>query len=216
MGKLRVLIADDHPVTIAGIRAALQKDRDVEITGEATSGTQVLPLIAHAQPDVALIDPNLTGMDGLACLARIREKYPSVKVVFFAASDEPTQIAQVLEGGACAYLLKAIDPDDLGPVLRQAVAGAFFRIGPRANGQPSPHSNDDAVLTNREREILGSVANGLSNRAVAGELWLSDQTVKFHLHNIYRKLGVRNRTEATRYAFEHGLVEKTPVDLPAT
>jgi DNA-binding NarL/FixJ family response regulator len=208
MAKLRVLLADDHPLMIAAIRGALEGEKDFEIVGEATSGSQVMPLVSSARPDVVLIDLRLPEVDGLTCLERIREKHPSVKVVFFSAIDEHEQIAAALARGACAYLVKRIDPGDLAAVVRQAVAGSFFCAAAPYSAAARPN-RDEAGLSEREAEILGGVARGLSNRAIAKELWLSDQTVKFHLHNIYRKLEVANRTEAARYAFDHGLPEAT-------
>jgi len=204
VSKLRVLLADDHPLMIAAVRGALESEKDFEIVGEATSGSQVIPLVASARPDVVLIDLRLPEVDGLTCLERICDKHPSVKVVFFSAVDDRDEIAAALGRGACAYLVKSIDPGDLAAVVRQAVAGSFF-CAAGLTESPAPVVEDDAGLSERETEILCGVARGLSNRAIAQELWLSDQTVKFHLHNIYRKLDVANRTEAARYAFDHGL-----------
>jgi two-component system nitrate/nitrite response regulator NarL len=204
VSKLRVLLADDHPLMIAAVRSALEGEKDFEIVGEAMSGSQVMPLVSSARPDVVLIDLRLPDVDGLTCLERICAKHPSVKVVFFSAVDDRAEIAAALGRGACAYLVKSIDPGDLAAVVRQAVAGSFFCAAGPAD-PPAPVVHDDAGLSGRETEILCGVARGLSNRAIAQELWLSDQTVKFHLHNIYRKLEVANRTEAARYAFDHGL-----------
>jgi DNA-binding NarL/FixJ family response regulator len=201
-----VLVADDHPLMIAAVRGALESEKDFEIVGEATSGAQVMPLVSSARPDVVLIDLRLPEVDGLTCLERIRKKHPTVKVVFFSAVDEHSQIADVLARGACAYLVKSIDPGDLAAVVRQAVAGSFFCATGLIRA-PAPVVDNDAGLSQRETEILCGVVRGLSNRAIAQELWLSDQTVKFHLHNIYRKLEVANRTEAARYAFDHGLAQ---------
>jgi DNA-binding NarL/FixJ family response regulator len=206
VSKLRVLLADDHPLMIAAVRGALESEKDFEIVGEATSGSQVMPLVSSARPDVVLIDMRLPEVDGLTCLERICDKHPSVKVVFFSAVDDREEIAAALGRGACAYLIKSIDPGDLAAVVRQAVAGSFFCGGGQAEA-PAPVVHDDAGLSEREMEILCGVARGLSNRAIAQELWLSDQTVKFHLHNVYRKLEVANRTEAARYAFDHGLAQ---------
>jgi DNA-binding NarL/FixJ family response regulator len=206
VSKLRVLLADDHPLMIAAVRSALEAAKDFEIVGEATSGSQVMPLVSSARPDVVLIDLRLPEVDGLTCLEHIRAKHPTVRVVFFSAVDELPQIARALAGGACAYLVKNIDPGDLAAVLRQAVAGSFFCTA-GLDSPAAPPGDSDAGLSERETEILAGVARGLSNRAIAQELWLSDQTVKFHLHNIYRKLEVGNRTEAARYAFDHGLAE---------
>jgi DNA-binding NarL/FixJ family response regulator len=198
-----VLLADDHPLMIAAVRGALEDEKDFEIVGEATSGAQVMPLVSSSRPDVVLIDLRLPEVDGLTCLERIRAKHPTVKVVFFSAVDDSSQIADALARGACAYLVKSIDPGDLAAVVRQAVAGSFFCAAGLVQA-PVLHDHD-AGLSDREKEILCAVARGLSNRAIAKELWLSDQTVKFHLHNIYRKLDVANRTEAAKYAFDHGL-----------
>jgi DNA-binding NarL/FixJ family response regulator len=206
VGKLRVLLADDHPLMIAAVRSALEGEKDFEIVGEAMSGSQVLPLVSSSRPDVVLIDMRLPEMDGITCLERIRERHRNVKVVFFSAVDEHDQIARALASGACAYLLKNIDPGDLAAVVRQAVAGSFFCVG-ELESPAEGSSHTDLGLSERETEILSGVARGLSNRAIAKELWLSDQTVKFHLHNVYRKLDVANRTEAARYAFDHGLAQ---------
>jgi len=206
VSKLRVLLADDHPLMIAAVRTALETEPDFEITGEATSGSQVLPLIARALPDVVLMDFRLPEIDGLTCLTRISERHPNVKVVFFSAVDEPAEISCALEAGACAYIVKSIDPSDLAAVIRQAVAGSFYCIG-GLDRAAAPSDHNGSGLSDRETEILAGVARGLSNRAIANELWLSDQTVKFHLSNIYRKLDVGNRTEAARYAFDHGLAQ---------
>jgi DNA-binding NarL/FixJ family response regulator len=208
VAKLRVLLADDHPLMIAAVRSALESEKDFEVVGEATSGSQVMPLVSSARPDVVLIDLRLPEIDGLTCLERISAKHPTVRVVLFSGVDDRAQIAVALERGACAYLVKSIHPGDLAAVIRQAVAGSFF-CAAGLDTVAARSEAHDAGLSGREAEILCSVARGLSNRAIAKELWLSDQTVKFHLHNIYRKLNVANRTEAAKYAFDHGLHEAT-------
>jgi DNA-binding NarL/FixJ family response regulator len=208
VAKLRVLLADDHPLMIAAVRSALESEKDFEVVGEATSGSQVMPLVSSARPDVVLIDLRLPEIDGLTCLERISAKHPTVRVLLFSGVDDRAQIAVALERGACAYLVKSIHPGDLAAVIRQAVAGSFF-CAAGLDTVAARSEAHDAGLSGREAEILCSVARGLSNRAIAKELWLSDQTVKFHLHNIYRKLNVANRTEAAKYAFDHGLHEAT-------
>jgi DNA-binding NarL/FixJ family response regulator len=204
--KLRVLLVDDHPLVLSGIRGALTSEKDIEIVGEATSGAQVLPLVSHTSPDLVLLDLRLPELDGLACLERLRERHPQIKVVILSVSKDQAEVSRAFELGACAYIVKSIDTGDLGAAIRQTVSGAFFCLG--TNGEASNgKSRDQSGLSEREVEILGAAARGLSNRAIAKELWLSDQTVKFHLHNVYRKLGVNNRTEAAQYAFEHGFAE---------
>jgi two-component system, NarL family, nitrate/nitrite response regulator NarL len=201
---------------VKGIREALSGEPDIEIVGEATSGAQVLPLVARTSPDLLLLDLRMPELGGLEVLELMRQAHPDVKVAILSVHNDPAQIAGAFERGVCAYILKSIDWADLGAAIRQAVSGTFISLGPPAVEVAAAEANDNgAGLSSREVEILQGVARGLSNRAIASELWLSDQTVKFHLHNVYRKLGVSNRTEAARYAFEHGLAETSPDASPA-
>jgi DNA-binding NarL/FixJ family response regulator len=202
---MRVVIADDHRLVLDGIRRALEADGDFEIVGETQTGTQVLPLVARTSPDLVLLDVRMPHMDGLACLDEIRRRHPDVKVVMLSASSSSELVEAALRRGAAAYIVKTVDPDDLPATLRQALEGNVHttvgvdtgeRAGAKALG-----------LTERELTILGALARGLSNDEIAKEFWVAPQTVKFHLTNIYRKLGVKNRTEATRLAYQHGLVE---------
>ena len=206
MAALRVLVADDQPLIRTGIRGALAGVDDLQVVGEASSQAQVLPLIARTTPDVVLLDLQMPDGEGLLSLHHIREAHPDVKVIVLSDTREPVDIVSVLEAGACGYMLKSIDPFDLAAAIRQAVNGTFYSLG----GIPfraSITAGSAAELSTREIEVLQRVAVGLSNRAIAKELWLSDQTVKFHLRKIYRKLGVTNRTEAALYAFQRGLPE---------
>lgn len=203
---MRVLIADDHPLIIKGIREALAAERDIEIVGEASTGAQVLPLVARASPDVVLLDIRFPDGDGFSILERIIEEHPQVKVAMLSVVNDPSKVSEALERGACAFIVKSIDASDLAAALRQAMSGTFYCVG-NLRLDDATRAESEAGLSGREVEVLQGVARGLSNRAIASELWLSDQTVKFHLHNVYRKLGVSNRTEAAKFAFDHGLVE---------
>jgi NarL family two-component system response regulator LiaR len=208
---MRVLIADDHPLILAGIKRALEEDDQFEVVAEARVGSQVLPLVSQTNPDLALLDLRMPEMDGLTCLDRIRQQHPKVKVVILSVSTDPEVVQTVLNHGAAAYIVKSVNPIDLASALRQALDGTVFS----AVGLPEKRAQDDAVkaagLTERETAILKALASGLSNKAIAKELWVAEQTVKFHLTNIYRKLDVANRTEAARYAYEHGLIENPQV-----
>jgi DNA-binding NarL/FixJ family response regulator len=204
---MRVLIADDHPLILAGIKHALEEADGFDVVAETNTGSQVLPLVSQTKPDLALLDMRMPGMDGLTCLDRIRARHPEVKVVILSVSTDPDVIQDVLNRGASAYIVKSVNPVDVPSALRQALEGSVFN----AIGLPEKQVADDAAkaagLTERETSILKALARGLSNDAIGKELWVAEQTVKFHLTNIYRKLGVSNRTEATRYAYEHGLVD---------
>ena len=206
---MRVLLADDHRLIIEGVRRALEEAGDFEIVGECSSGTQVLPMVGRTNPDVVLLDLRMPGADGLSCLTRIRSEHPEVKVVILSSTTDEQVIANVLKKGASAYVVKSVNPVDLPSVLRQAVEGTVFTaVGlPEAGDAPARA----AGLTERETAILSALARGLSNEAIGKELWIAEQTVKFHLTKIYRKLGVSNRTEAARLAYQNGLVE-SPLD----
>ncbi len=209
---MRVLIADDHPLILAGIKRALEEDDQFEVVAEARIGSQVLPLVSQTQPDLALLDLRMPEMDGLTCLDRIRKEHPKVKVVILSVSTDPEVVQTVLNHGAAAYVVKSVNPIDLSSALRQALEGTVFS----AVGLPEKTAQQDAVkaagLTDRETTILKALARGLSNEAIGKELWVAQQTVKFHLTNIYRKLDVKNRTEAARYAYEHGLIDSPQGD----
>jgi DNA-binding NarL/FixJ family response regulator len=209
---MRVLIADDHPLILAGIKRALEEDDQFEVVAEARVGSQVLPLVSQTQPDLALLDLRMPEMDGLTCLDRIRKEHPKVKVVILSVSTDPEVVQTVLNHGAAAYIVKSVNPIDLSSALRQALEGTVFS----AVGLPEKTAQEDAVkaagLTDRETTILKALARGLSNEAIGKELWVAQQTVKFHLTNIYRKLDVKNRTEAARYAYEHGLIDSPQSD----
>ena len=209
---MRVLIADDHPLILAGIKRALEEDDQFEVVAEARVGSQVLPLVSQTKPDLALLDLRMPEMDGLTCLDRIRKQHPKVKVVILSVSTDPEVVQTVLNHGAAAYVVKSVNPIDLSSALRQALEGTVFS----AVGLPEKTAQEDAVkaagLTERETTILKALARGLSNEAIGKELWVAQQTVKFHLTNIYRKLDVKNRTEAARYAYEHGLIDSPQGD----
>jgi DNA-binding NarL/FixJ family response regulator len=203
---MKVLIADDHKLMVEGIRRALEPAEDIEIVGEASSGSQVLPLVRRMSPDVVLLDMRMPHMDGLACLDQIRKNCPKVKVIVLSVYSDPEHIQAAFNHGASGYIVKSVNPLDLPSAIRQAVDGTVFH----ALGLPEADeasAGKAAGLTERELAILRAVARGLSNQAIGKELWVTEQTVKFHLTNIYRKLHLANRTEAARYAYQHGLVE---------
>jgi DNA-binding NarL/FixJ family response regulator len=205
---LSIVLADDHRMTVDGVRSALEHADDIEIVGAAYSGEDVLPLVRDTKPDVVLLDLHMPKVDGLACLDMIRKNHPQVKVVVFSATTTPEEIEAALRRGATAYILKTVNPLDLAAVLRQAVKETVYCAPPRA--LVVKLAADHTELTDRERMILGAVMRGLPNKAISKELWVTEQTVKFHLSNIYRKLGVRNRTAAARFAQEHRLVDPSP------
>jgi DNA-binding NarL/FixJ family response regulator len=202
--KIRVLIADDHPLILAGVRRALDDADEFEVVAEAQAGSQVLPLVGREKPDLVLLDIRMPQLDGLACLDLIRKRHPEIRVVVLSAYMDRDRIEAALRRGATAYIVKGVNPLDLASALRQAVQGTVFNVlGAPEDGEVA----GEAGLTKREVEMLKAVARGLSNHAIGKEMWVTEQTVKFHLRNIYRKLGVTSRTEAARFAYDHGLAE---------
>ena len=189
------------------IRRSLEEVDGFEVVAEASNGSDVLPLIRSTTPDVVLIDLRMPKMDGLTCLEQIRKKHPDVKVIILSASTDEELINAALTRGASAYIVKSVNPVDLPAVVRQASEGAVFS----AVGLPQDGDQNVAKsmgLTERELTILRAIADGMSNDGIAKKFWIAEQTVKFHLTNIYRKLQVANRTEAARFAYSHGLVQQ--------
>jgi DNA-binding NarL/FixJ family response regulator len=203
--RVRLVLADDHRLFLEGVRASLEDAEDIEVVGEADSGSKLLSLVAHSRPDLVLMDFSMPQLDGLACLDTIHSRHPEVKVAILSAFREPDVIQAALRRGACAYIVKTINPDDLASVIRQVINGTVYQALDLAEPEQSG-SVREVGLTERELAILQALARGLSNEAIAKELWIARQTVKFHVRNVYRKLGVSNRTEAARYAYQHGLV----------
>jgi len=198
-------VVDDHQLMLDAIRLTLEQSEDIELVGEALTGSEALPLIGRTHPDLVLLDIRMPQMDGLTCLGKIRERHPKIKVVILSGIDEPEQIQTALKHGASAFVVKHVDPRDLASALRQAMAGTVFQM--LGSGESSEENAAKAAgVTESEMRVLTALARGLSNKQIAAELFITEQTVKFHLTNIYRKLHVANRTEATRYAYQHGIV----------
>jgi NarL family two-component system response regulator LiaR len=205
--RLKVMLADDHQLILDGVRHALEEAGDeFEVVGEATKGSQVLPLVKRTAPDVVILDLRMPEVDGLVCLDQIKRRHPETKVIVLSVSADRSLIDNVLRRGASAYIVKSVNPVDIPAVIRQAVEETVYT----AIGIPEDPSSNAAKavgLTERELAILTALARGMSNAAIAKQLWVAQQTVKFHLTNIYRKLGVANRTEAARFAYQQGLIE---------
>lgn len=197
---MKILITNDRPLLIAGAREVLARDGDFEIVGVAAHGAELMELIAARHPDVILLDLGTPGLEGLAGVDRIRSAYPSVAIVVLSDVTDPVEIRAAVRHGASGVVLTTIDPRDLGTAIRNAVQHtAFHTIAPPTLENESGQTLE---LSPRELEVLEAVATGLSNREIAMKLWVSEPTVKFHLTNIYRKLRVTNRTQATRWLLD--------------
>lgn len=204
---IKVLIADDHPLMLAGIRRSLEPSDDIEIVGEAHSGPQLMQLAERRRPGVVLMDLRMPGVAGTECIEQLRDLYPDVKIVVLSASDDRPSIDAALAAGASAFIVKSVNSFDIAAVVRQASGGDVFHAPSSTRNAPAPPEDVRDLLTDRERSILVAVASGLTTPAISRDLWVSEHTIKFHLTNIYRKLGVTNRAGAVRYALEHGIAE---------
>jgi DNA-binding NarL/FixJ family response regulator len=205
---LKVLIADDHPLMIAGVRRALERSEDIEIAGEAHSGPELMALVERRRPQVVLTDLRMPGTDGADCIEQIRTTYPEVRVVVLSACEDRPSIDAALNAGASAFVVKSINATDIAAVVRQAASGSVFHATSAPSRKTDESGEESALpeLTEREQAILEAVACGKTTAVISRELWVSEHTVKFHLTNIYRKLGVANRAGAVRYALQNGLV----------
>jgi DNA-binding NarL/FixJ family response regulator len=206
MGRvLKVLLADDHPLILEGLRKSLENCEDIDVVGTAQLGGEVPPLVERRRPDVVVLDLRMPGLDGISCIKEIKRISPDIKAVILSACEDRDSIESAEKAGASAYVIKSVNSVDLPALLRQVAAGYTLFQATRETVDDSVDLTQQPSLTERERTILTSVAEGRTTKAMSSELWVSEHTIKFHLTNIYRKLGVANRSGAVRYAYEHGL-----------
>ncbi len=202
----QAVLLDEHPLWLDAVEALL-RGIEIEVAGKARDADAGIELVSKLQPSlfVAEIDTGVADSNGVTLVRRARAACSGVRTIVLSQRDDPEVISAALAAGATAYVVKTAHPDDLAAAVRQAFGqSVYFASGAVQDSRPIPPL--DVPLTTREREILALVAEGRSNAQLAKGLWVTEQTVKFHLSNIYRKLGVSNRTEASRWAQLHGLV----------
>ena len=213
------ILLDPHPLWLDALEGVLER-LDVRVALKSTSPAEVLERLEEIKPDliVAEVETPEGEVDGIECLQRAREQLPNLRGIIISSLAEPEYIDRALTAGASAYVLKTAHPEDFASAIRQAFSSSIFLAGPRgvpataATAPAAARANQKpADLTARELEILQLVAEGLSNSEMARRLWVTEQTVKFHLSNIYRKLDVANRTQASRWAQVNGLLSPTSV-----
>jgi NarL family two-component system response regulator LiaR len=206
---IRVLLVDDHTMVRKGLALFLKAFDDLELAGEAESGAAAIQLCGEIFPDVVLMDMVMPDMDGVSATRAICEQFPQIQVIALTSFKEGELVKNALAAGAIGYLLKDISADELARAIRAAHTGratlspeAAQALVQNANQPPSPGLD----LTDREREVLTLMVEGLNNTQIAGRLTVSRSTVKSHVSNILSKLGVASRTEAVTLALRHGLV----------
>lgn len=210
-----VLVVDDHRVVRAGLIALLQQSRRIKVVGEASTGKEAVEKVKTARPDVVLMDLQMPVMDGVEATRRIAAEAPEVAVVVLTTYDDDELIWEGMRAGARGYLLKDVLPDELIRAIEAAAAGDTLlppAIASKLAQRIQRGGADDgaATVTTREREILELMAKGRSNREIAEALYISENTVKTHVSNVYQKLDVNDRTEAVTTALRLGIIHLRP------
>ena len=206
----RVLIADDDNLMRAGLRAVLSSDQTIEVVGEAADGAEGVARAEELRPDVVLMDVKMPGMDGVEALRRLRELDNPARVLIVTSFTEQRTVVPALRAGAAGYVYKDVDPDALAGAIRSVHAGHILlqpEVADALLSQEEANSGQGrgGSLTEREREVLGLIADGRSNREIARALVLSEKTVKTHVSNILMKLDLADRTQAALWAVRHGV-----------
>ncbi len=227
--EITLVIADDHPIVRDGLRNLLSQQQDIRIVGEAADGREALDRVRSLQPDVLLLDLRMPNFDGLSVLRQLQGTGSKTRAIIFTASDDKNEYVQAMKLGACGIVLKLTNSDLIAKSIRKVNGGEIWLDShttaavmrqfatnapePQASGPfglPAPGgggkgSRERSPLSTREREIVGLVAQGYKNKEMAEKMFISEQTVKNHLHNIFDKLGVSDRLELALYAIHKGL-----------
>jgi NarL family two-component system response regulator LiaR len=206
---IRIMIVDDHAVVRSGLSKFLLVNQDLELVAEASDGSEAIQIAGLHKPDIILMDLKMPGMDGITATREILQKYPQIKVIALTSFSEQNMIQGALQAGAMGYIQKNVTAAELGNAIRSAYTGRMT-LSPEAAlalAQSVTQSHlPGNELTERERDVLSCMVEGLSNSEIAERLVVSLGTVKFHISNIYQKLGVDNRVGAVKMAIEQKLV----------
>ena len=217
-GTVRIVLADDHPIVRDGLKKLLQLEEDFEVVGEAGDGREVLERVQELDPDVLLLDLRMPNLDGLAALQALQQTNKRTRVIVLTASEDKNEFVQAMKLGCSGIVLKQTAPDLIVKSIRKVNSGEIwldsnttaavmrqFSTGLENNGGQGGKGRERSPLSAREREIVALVAQGYKNKEMAEKMFISEQTVKNHLHNIFDKLGVSDRLELALYAIHKGL-----------
>ncbi len=212
--KIRIAIADDHTIFRDGLRRLLTLEGDFEIVAEAQDGTEVMDILRDKEPDILLLDLKMPGLDGLSLLQRIQTQKVKTKIIVLTASDDEGEYVQAMRYGTSGIVLKQTATELLLKSIRKVYEGEIWLDSKTtaavmrqfaSPSDPGPRERDKPRLSNREREIVALVAQGFKNKEIAERMFISEQTVKNHLHNIFDKLGVSDRLELALYAIHRNI-----------
>jgi DNA-binding NarL/FixJ family response regulator len=201
---IRILVADDHAVVRSGLVGILNAQADMSVVCDAADGLRAVELFFEHSPDVALIDLQMPGLDGVAVVEALRAKHPDARVIILTTYDTDDDIERSLKAGAKAYLLKDVDPRDLVQCIRDVIAGKTS-VAPAVAAKLANRLTR-VQLTMRELEVLKLIAKGQSNKEIGAGLNIAESTVKLHVNTLFEKLGVTSRTEAMKVGLERGLI----------
>jgi two-component system nitrate/nitrite response regulator NarL len=211
---LRVAVVDDHTLFRRGLISLLAREPGFTVVAEAADGFEGIKAIAASRPDVALLDLNMPGISGLDAIAAIRKESPATRIVMLTVSEDAEDLLQALRDGAAGYLLKNIDSDFLVAAIRSAAEGDSVvspemtaKLVERVRAGEKPEPGD--LLSPREKEILGQLARGVSNKEIGRALNVAESTVKIHVQHILRKLNLASRVQAAIWAVEHGIAGRS-------
>lgn len=216
--ELRVLLVEDYEIYRRGLQTVVDSEPGMRIVGQTGSAIEAVPLAAQVRPDVVLMDIYLPDGSGIDTCRRLSQEVGEARVLMLTASDDDSDLVAAIKAGATGYLLKDVAPDMLPDAIRSVASGQALLSPALASTllsefaavvRQSPEDSADAALTDREREVLRHVARGWSNKRIAQELFISENTVKNHVRNILDKLQLRSRTEAALYAVRGGLIDES-------
>ncbi len=206
---IRIILADDHALVLEGLRSLLAPEEDITVIATATDGERLLDAVSRFQPDVVVTDIKMPFMDGVAGVRRVRQMYPNMGILVLTAYSDADTLRSVLDSGADGLLLKTDPPEQTARAIRQVYSGQLvFPAAARRWLMGRETAVSPITLSPREEEVLRAVAQGQTNAQVAQSLHISENTVKFHLQNIYQRLNVTNRTEASRWYLEKRMKNK--------
>ncbi|MBN2910213.1 response regulator transcription factor [Polycladomyces sp. WAk] len=212
--SIRVLLVDDHAVLRDGLSNIISLEDDMEVVGEAKSGIEALQLVEQVHPDVILMDINMPGMNGVEAIRRIHAQHPGIAIIVLTMYDRDEYLYESIRAGATGYLLKDAPSGDVIAAIRSASRGestlhpvmARKLLDNLTGEKRGERGSSDENLTPRELDVLQLMVKGHSNKEIAEQLFISDKTVKIHVSNILKKLGVKSRSQAIIYAIQHELV----------
>jgi two-component system response regulator NreC len=215
MPRIRILLADDHAVLRAGLRMLIGSQRDLEVVGEADDGEEAVRKAVALHPDVAIVDITMPGLGGIKTIERLRQAVPATRVLVLTMHDVPAYLRAALAAGAGGYVVKRAADSELLAAIREvhrgrtvldpALAARVVQVGLR-RGPPPAREGAAALLSQREHEVLGLVAQGYTNQQIADRLGLSVKTVETYRARLVEKLGLQSRAELVRYAMDSGLL----------